>query len=89
MIAFKDFVPEQVSAGGLFSSPEYEMLEKAVAQANDWIETSEIKVLNIETVILPNIYKYDRDGSTDSPLLSSGENATTWHQIVRVWYHAE
>ncbi len=88
MILFKDFVPEQVATGKFFGSAhQYEAFEDAVARANDWITTSNSKVLNVETVALPNIHA--QGGSTAPELTTSGGVLTTWHQFVRVWYYAE
>lgn len=88
MILFKDFVPEQVATGKFFGSThQYEAFEDVVARANDWITTSNRNVLNVETVVLPNIHA--QGGSAAPELRNSGEVLSTWHQFVRVWYYAE
>lgn len=89
MIAFKDFVPTASTTGGFFAQAQYEMLEQTVRRANDWIKASQKKIVNVETVVLPNIHLPYEDGSTDPELRSSGDMGTHWHQFVRVWYEDE
>ena len=87
MILFKDFVPKQVSEPRFLSRGQYEAFEGTVARANDWITQVNANVLNVETVVLPNIHMRHEEGSTD-PQLATGEGAY-WHQLVRVWYRGE
>lgn len=86
-IAFKDFIPEKLSGGGFFSAPKYEEFTAALERLNDWKEKNRhYEIINIETVLLPNIYNSGEEGSTDSHLRTSGEMGSYWHQIIRVWY---
>ncbi|NEQ55117.1 MAG: hypothetical protein F6K11_34190 [Leptolyngbya sp. SIO3F4] len=89
MIAFKDFVAEQVAAGGLFTGAKYESIEDVVARANDWIKTSDIKVLNVETVVLPGVPNLYEKGSAGLEIKAFGKSSDHWWQFIRVWYHAE
>jgi len=86
MIQFRDFVPEMLSAPRLFKAGEYESMEAAVAAANSWIKEYDIKIVNVETVVLPNIWSRYEEGPTDVALGTSGEMPSHWHQFVRVWY---
>lgn len=86
MIRFRDFVPKMIAAPGLFKSGEYESFNVALDAANEWIEQSGIKVLNFETVVLPNIWSRWEEGPTDVALGTSGEMPSHWHQFIRVWY---
>ena len=88
MIEFKDFVPKMIAAPKLFKAGEYESLESALAAANDWIEKETIQVLNLETVVLPNIWNRFEDGTTDVALGTSGEMPSHWHQFIRCWYRS-
>lgn len=88
MIQFRDFVPEMLSAPALFKAGEYESIEAALAAANSWIKESDIQVVNVETVVLPNIWSRYAEGTTDVALATSGEMASHWHQFVRIWYRA-
>ncbi len=86
MIKFKDFVPEMIAQPGLFREGTYESLEIAVEAANDWIKEYDIRVINVETVVLPNIWSRYEEGSADVALGTSGDSPSRWHQFIRVWY---
>jgi len=86
MIQFRDFVPKMISEPGLFKLGEYESLDDALAAANQWIQEDDIHVINIETVVLPNIWSRWEEGSEDVALGSSGEMKSHWHQFIRCWY---
>jgi hypothetical protein len=86
MIQFRDFVPEMLAAPRLFKAGEYESLEAALAEANAWIKEYDIKIVNVETVVLPNIWSRYEEGTSDVALGTSGEMPSHWHQFVRVWY---
>ncbi|MCA9119906.1 MAG: hypothetical protein H6822_00915 [Planctomycetaceae bacterium] len=86
MIQFRDFVPKMISEPRLFKAGEYESIEAALAAANSWIKEYEIKIVNVETVVLPNIWSRYEEGTSDVALGTSGEMPSYWHQFVRVWY---
>ncbi len=86
MIQFRDFVPEMLSAPALFKAGEYESMDAALAAANSWIKEFDIQIINVETVVLPNIWSRYEEGTTDVALGTSGEMPSHWHQFVRVWY---
>lgn len=86
MIYFQDFAPRQVSPGGFFQSAQFELLQGAVAAANEWIQQHNARVLNVETVVLPNIYNPGEQGTVDPSLRTRGEMYSHWYQVVRVWY---
>ena len=88
MIRYQDFVPKQTKEWGLLSPAEYESFDAALAAANKWIKENEIKVLNVETVVLPNIWGRYEEGSADAALATPDGTFNTWHQFVRVWYEA-
>lgn len=86
MIHYRDFVPQQLAAPSFFSPGNYESLDAALAEANAWVHESGIRVINIETVVLPNIWSRYEEGSGDTALGASGESPSHWHQFIRVWY---
>jgi hypothetical protein len=88
VIGFIDFAPRIVRPGALFRLAEYEALQQAVAAANQWVRQYGVSVLNVETVVLPNIYRRGEEGSADPHLVTSGEMMSEWLQVVRVWYEA-
>ena len=85
MIAYKDFVPQITKSGGFFTSTEFQDLIEPVVDANDWIEANNISVINVETVVLPNMH--NEEGSEDVSIRTSGEMSAHWYQFIRVWYN--
>jgi len=84
LIAYEDFIPQQISGPGFFSSAQYESFNEALKAANSFMVGREQKVLNVETVVLPNVW--DEEGTTDVSIDTSGKTYSTWHQFIRVWY---
>ena len=89
MIQFEDFVPRKTAEAAFLKEAEFESFDEAVVAANRWIYENGIKVINIETVVLPNIWARWEEGSTDTSLGTSGDSPSRWHQFVRVWYRTE
>ena len=87
MIQFHDFVPEMLSPPGFLKVATNEPLQLALDRANAWIKENGVRVINIETVVLPNIWSRWEEGSRD-PALGTGESPSQWHQVVRIWYEA-
>ena len=79
MFAFRDFAPRQSRPVGFFQSAESDNLMEAVQLANLWVKEHQVRIMNIETVVLPH--------ATESlPELSSNN---PWYQFIRVWYEFE
>ena len=88
MLHYQDFVPKMTKPHALFSPAEHESFDAALALANRWIQEHQIRVVNMETVVLPNIWSRYEDGAADTSLATSGESPSFWHQFIRVWYEA-
>ena len=86
MIDYKDFIPKQTAGPGFFSAAEYQTFDAAVLAANKFVDAQSVRVLNIETVVLPNVWDASEDGTTDPSIRTSGDFSATWHQFIRVWY---
>jgi hypothetical protein len=86
MLRYQDFVPKMTRPAAFLSPAEHESFDVALAAANQWIKENEIRVVNVETVVLPNIWSRYEDGSNDTSLGTSGESPSFWHQFIRVWY---
>jgi hypothetical protein len=86
VITYRDFAPQQTAPGGLLKRPEFESLDRAVAEANAWIDSNRVEVVNIETVVLPNVWSPFEEGTEDADIMTRGDFATAWNQFVRVWY---
>ena len=81
-IGYKDFMPGILKSG--FFSTTHETLSSAVLRANEWIEQSGLRIINVETVVLPNVGTVEDASQVGN--YTSGEMASNWFQIVRVWY---
>lgn len=86
MILFADFEPRELSSAGFFQAAEHESLGKVLQDVNEWIEKENVDVINIETVVLPNMHNMGEEGTTDPSIRTSGERSSYWHQFFRVWY---
>ena len=86
MLRYQDFVPKMVKPAAFLSPAEHESFDAALAEANRWIKENEIRVVSVETVVLPNIFSRYEDGSGDAALGTSGDSPSFWHQFIRVWY---
>ena len=89
MIAFKDFVPEQTIMPGFFRKATYKNFQQTLDEANRWIAENNIQVVNIETVVLPNIDAPFEEGSTDPELGTSADVSAVWRQFIRVWHRID
>ncbi|MBW4577967.1 MAG: hypothetical protein KME42_00130 [Tildeniella nuda ZEHNDER 1965/U140] len=93
MIKYKDFAPRITERGPFGGPAEYESFSEVVSEVNQWIESSTIQVINVETVVLPDRIEGTSDdvyGLTTSnafhPVMISQGLAINCFQCVRVWY---
>jgi hypothetical protein len=86
MIAYRDFAPRQLTAAALLRPATFESLDEALAAANAWIESNKVNVLNLETVVLPNVWSPHQKGTADPQMVTQSEFAVAWNQFIRVWY---
>ena len=83
-VAFRDFAPA-IEKKGFFRN-QYESLRDCLRRANEWIDAEDPDVINIETVVLPNLW--NEEGPEDPEITTSGDMMSSWHQFVRVWYRS-
>lgn len=86
MIKHIDFTPKVTKKGKLFKSTEIEKFQDIVGLMNEWLEKNNHEVINVETVLLPNIHDSDEEGSEDTMLGTGRESSSHWYQLIRVWY---
>ncbi len=86
MIEYRDFAPKQLAAGGLFKAATFDTLSAAVLAANEWIAANGIDVINVETVVLPNLWTSGSMGTADANRILQSGFAQSWNQFIRVWY---
>jgi hypothetical protein len=83
-VAFKDFFPQVTRSG--FLSSDYESFDQVVNRANEWMAGAGVHVLNVETLVLPNVN--DGEEAVQTNIRTSGEMSSYWRQLLRVWYEA-
>ena len=76
MIRYQDFTPQMLTPPGFLTHATYEPLQVAVDAVNAWIKENGIHILNIETLLLPNIWSRYEEGPSDPALGTSGESPT-------------
>jgi hypothetical protein len=81
-IGYKDFFPAVLKSG--FFSTEHEYLPATVVRASAWVAQTGVRVINIETVVLPNIKR--AEDASQVGIRTSGEMSSYWYQVVRIWY---
>jgi len=82
----KDFAPKITRKGSFFRSTEMENFQDVKDQMNKWIAENDPEIINVETVVLPNIHDPEEEGSEDTMLGADGQNVSAWYQFIRVWY---
>lgn len=87
MLRYIDFLPQMIQPPKLFSPAEFEAFATCVAAANTWLSAHpQVKLVNFETVVLPNIWSRYEEGSDDAALSTLPAHPDTWHQFLRCWY---
>jgi len=86
MLRYKDFVPRELRQPSLFRDSEHETFDDAVHAANQWLNETRVRLIQIETVVLPNIWSPWEEGSSDPSIGAGGDSVSRWHQFIRVWY---
>jgi hypothetical protein len=81
---YKDFFPTVLKSG--FFSTTHEELPATVERASKWIQESGVHLVNVETVVLPNIHAVEE--ASQVGIRTSGEISSHWYQVVRVWYES-
>ena len=83
-INYRDFFPTALKSG--FFSTTHEDLPATVGRVSKWMEESGVRVVNVETVVLPNIH--GEEEASQVGIRTSGETSSRWYQVVRVWYES-
>lgn len=86
---FLDFAPETKDSGPL-GYRVLETVQETVIRANEWIARSGVRLVNIETIVLPMI---DRDAERFETGRNDFRYSEGWvlpkrdlMQVIRVWY---
>lgn len=88
MIQFQDFLPNATGSGGFLGlGTTYETIDETVKRANAWIAQYNVRVLNVETLVLPNLDR-EKTGTITPRMWTGGDTHSDWYQAIRVWYDA-
>ena len=85
MIKYKDFSPEITRANILGAVKESDSFELVVKQVNIWVGSNPIKVINIETILFPNLHLQPKMADLENGVMTVGQGHNIF-QCVRVWY---
>lgn len=88
-LKFKDFAPSVTRKKAIIGSLIHTgPLRDTVKAANDWIKDADVNVINVETVVMPNMYARGAAGTKATQVNVFGGDAGggQWYQFVRVWY---
>ncbi|MCU0490739.1 MAG: hypothetical protein MUD01_04095 [Chloroflexaceae bacterium] len=88
LIAFRDFIPQRQRKRFLGMVNEYEHLQEVVSRVNQWIEQSQIDVLNVETVLVSSLPEEDTETLTTRMDVPGTTSFSNYH-VIRVWYRQE
>ena len=85
--AYKDFSPPAVKNKVI--PTKYENFPEVVAHANEWIRSSGVTVLNVETVLLPNLQNLKDTLQVIQSVSGPVMNSSYLFQVLRVWYNSD
>ena len=80
MICFKDFFPRTIEQKGFFAEDKYENFSSLLSQVNQWLSETNVKIINIETVVLRDIDDEKTRFLAEEPF---------FYQFIRVWYEVK
>ncbi len=80
MICFKDFFPQTIEQKGFFAEDKYENFSSLLSQVNQWLSENQVKLINIETVVLRDIDDEKTRFLAEEPF---------FYQFIRVWYEVK
>ncbi len=87
MSVYKDFLPQALTKPSMFHNrgvAEYEHFDAAAEAAVAWVKENDVKVLSIETVVLPNLP--DMGDNQEGVMFNEMSSLGFHYQFVRVWY---
>ncbi len=85
-INYIDFTPEATDRN-FWGVRTFENLDATLERANEWIRRNYSKeIVNVETVVLPNIYAKGAANSKEVSQYYTGGHSIQNFQIIRVWY---
>lgn len=85
-IQYIDFAPKALDKS-FWGTHTYENLDEVLNRANEWIRKNySTEIVNVETVVMPNIYKKGKALTNESIQYYTGGHMVHNFQIIRIWY---
>jgi hypothetical protein len=85
-INYIDFEPQPLEKS-FWGIHTYENLTATLERANEWIRRNySTEIVNVETVVLPNIYKKEKATTDQISQYYTGGQSVQNFQIIRIWY---
>ena len=85
-INYIDFEPKPLEKS-FWGISSYENLDAVLKRANEWVRRNySHEIVNIETVVLPNIYKNKKAFTEGTIQYYTGGHTVQNFQIIRIWY---
>ncbi len=85
-IKYIDFIP-QLKDKSFWGGSTYESIDEVLERANQWTSKHYNKtVINIETVMLTNIYQKDEATTNEVYQLHMVAETLQYFQVIRIWY---
>ena len=85
-INYIDFEPKPLEKS-FWGTHTYEKLDEVLKRANEWIRRNySTEIVNVETVVLPNIYRKDTAQTNQVAQFITGGSTVNNFQIIRIWY---
>ena len=85
-INYIDFEPK-VLEKNFWKGTIYENIDATLIRANEWIRRNySAEIVNVETVVLPNIYKKETATTHQTTQFITGGSTVNNFQIIRIWY---
>ncbi len=82
MIAYRDFVPQ-----GMEHPPaDCTCMDGIVFEANQWIQDNRIRILNVQTLLLPGLEPGHPQTGHGVFYIGAFEH---WTQVLRIWYETD
>jgi len=88
MYKFKDFRIETYEEQTFMKDASFEDTEQVLLRINSWVEENELVLLNIETLLIPNMFHRSNERTSTKGFFATNPSSqkVTWYQVFRVWY---
>ncbi|MCP3941550.1 MAG: hypothetical protein GY710_08725 [Desulfobacteraceae bacterium] len=79
-----DFVADVLEKGNFLIGP-YKPFSTVKAKMNEWLSKNDVEIINIETILMTEVYNPNKKGSEEIVSAADGQ-FVRYYQFIRVWY---